>query len=375
MSSDRLAARGHLAAPTERGIVTKRSSDKGRFAVRKRLGRVVLGSFVALLAIWLARDFLDPLAWALVIAIATWPAYRRFTGNSPAGRSFLKPLIFTLLIGIILILPVSLALNVVAQESGAFLQWLGGLRNNGIPLPGWLDQLPVFGKQASIWWQANLSDPTAVGDWLDSLKSLGSWAPALSGEVFDRLFAFAFALLALFFLFQNGDWFGDQVCNFADQILGDPGERLTGRMLTAVRGTVNGTVIVALLEGGLVGIAYVVAGVPNPLLLTILTITFAMVPFGGWLMFSAASLLLLLQGGSLIWPLLVFGFGAVVMLIGDNYVWPALVGDAARLPFLLAFIGVFGGLHSFGLIGIFLGPVIMAVLLTIWREWLPSRID
>jgi predicted PurR-regulated permease PerM len=80
--------------------------------------------------------------------------------------------------------------------------------------------------------------------------------------------------------------------------------------------------------------------------------------------------MLLLQGGSFLAAAGVFGFGAAVMMLGDNFLWPTLIGGSARLPFLLALIGIFGGLEAFGLIGLFLGPVIMAALLTVWREWI-----
>ena len=146
-------------------------------------------------------------------------------------------------------------------------------------------------------------------------------------------------------------------------------------MVGAVRGTVNGTVLVAVAEGLLIGIAYVVAGVPSPVLFTMLTIAFAMVPFGAWAAFAVASVVLLISDGNL-WPALaVFGWGAAVMLAGDHFIWPTLVGKAARLPFLVALIGIFGGLQVFGLIGLFLGPVIMAALLTVWREWLVRADD
>ena len=144
-------------------------------------------------------------------------------------------------------------------------------------------------------------------------------------------------------------------------------------MVNAVRGTVNGTVVVAIVEGLLIGIAYGLAGIPNPLLFMLLTTAFAMLPFGAWAAFTTASLVLLFGGGSIWAAIAVFGWGAAVMLIGDNFVWPTLVGGAARLPFLFALVGIFGGLEAFGLIGLFIGPVVMAALLTIWREWLPKQ--
>jgi predicted PurR-regulated permease PerM len=144
-------------------------------------------------------------------------------------------------------------------------------------------------------------------------------------------------------------------------------------LVEAIRGTVFGTVVVAVIEGTLIGAAYFVAGVSNPLLFGILTAAFAMLPLGAWLVFTAASLLLLAQGGSGLAAASVFAFGAAVMIAGDTFLWPTLVGNAARLPFLLALIGIFGGVQFFGLLGLFAGPVVMAALLVVWREWLMRR--
>lgn len=102
---------------------------------------------------------------------------------------------------------------------------------------------------------------------------------------------------------------------------------------------------------------------------TIFTTAFAMLPFGAWAAFSAAALTLISNGNEAA-AAGVFCWGAVIMLAGDHFVWPVLVGRSARLPFLLAFVGIFGGLAAFGLIGLFLGPVVMAALLTVWREWI-----
>src|SRR3954454_23371961 len=142
--------------------------------------------------------------------------------------------------------------------------------------------------------------------------------------------------------------------------------------VVAVRGVVNGTVVVAVGEGVIIGIGYLVAGVPHAVLFAILTAAFAMLPLGAWFAFGAAALVMLLEGGSGLAAALVFGWGAVVMVIGDNFVQPGLIGGAARLPFLWALIGIVGGLETFGLVGLFLGPGIMAALLTIWREWVPA---
>jgi predicted PurR-regulated permease PerM len=184
------------------------------------------------------------------------------------------------------------------------------------------------------------------------------------------MFMLFVALIALFIMLRNGRSIAQQFLLTSDRIFGDPGEGLIEKMVDAVRGSVNGTVIVAFSEGLLIGVAYLIAGVPNPLLFTVLTIAFAMLPFGAWAAFTAATVTLLVGGGSGLAAACVFAWGAIVMLAGDHFVWPTLVGGAARLPFLFAFVGIFGGLATFGLLGLFLGPVIMAALLTVWREWI-----
>jgi predicted PurR-regulated permease PerM len=160
-----------------------------------------------------------------------------------------------------------------------------------------------------------------------------------------------------------------QLLATADRILGEPGEGLVEKTVDAIRATMSGAVVVAVSEGLLIGAGYVLAGVPNPALFTVLTIAFAMVPFGAWAAFTTAAVALVAGGGSGIAAGAVFAWGATVMLSGDQFFWPRLVGSATRLPFLFAFVGIFGGLASFGLVGLFLGPVIMAAVLTIWREW------
>jgi predicted PurR-regulated permease PerM len=334
--------------------------------------RTAFAILVVLLALWVGSDFLTALAWAAVIAITTWPVYIRFATLISDHRSPVSaPLLFTLLTGVVLVVPIILTVHQIAQGSDAFAHWVTQLRQEGIPVPGWVAQLPIAGEYLDRWWQANLSNPRAVFEWLRgvNMESVTAWTSALGGELLHRLFLFLITLMALFLVFREGAWLADRVLDATDRLLGDPGERLASTIADAIRGTVNGIVAVALAEAAIIGIGFVLAGVPHPLLFAVLTMAFAMLPFGAWPAFTAAALVLLFHGGSLLAAAGVFGFGATVMLIGDNFVQPALVGGRARLPFLLALIGIFGGLRTFGLIGLFLGPVIMTALLTVLREW------
>lgn len=369
----------HLKSAAKRGSDAK-PADVRKPDVRKPLplhagarltARLALAMALVAAALWTASDFLPALIWAAIMALAVWPLYARFAGALSDERSSLAAFLFTTLVGVTLIFPIALATWQIAQQSDALFAWIKHSQENGIAVPDWVARLPIAAETLQQWWRTNLTDPKAAAAWLQSINADkgAEFFKLFGGQMINRAFMFLFSLVALFVLLRNGRWIAQRFLDTADRIFGDPGEGLAGKMAEAIRGTVNGTIVVAIGEGALIGLGYVIAGVPNALLFTVLTAAFAMLPFGAWAAFTAAALTLGIGGGEPWAAFAVFAWGAVVMLAGDNFVWPTLVGGAARLPFLFAFVGIFGGLATFGLLGLFLGPVIMAALLTIWREW------
>ena len=339
----------------------------------RALTRTAIALMVVLLALWVARDFLVALTWAALIAITAWPIYTRFASLTPGGRSpVLAPMLFTLLTGLVLLVPIVLTAHQIAQGSDAFVRVLNQLRESGIPVPVWLAQLPIAGAYLDLWWRTNLSNPEVLVEWLRgvNIENLTAWTSILGGALLHRLLLFLITLIALFLFLRDGTWLADRALATAERLLGNPGERLASKIADAIRATVNGTVAAAILKGAVIGIAYFLTGVPHPLLFVVLTVALAMVPLGAWLALLTAALILALQGGTLLAATGLFGFGAATLLIGEYLIQPALIGGTAQLPFLLVLIGIFGGMQSFGLVGLFLGPVIMAALLTVWREWI-----
>jgi predicted PurR-regulated permease PerM len=360
----------------------ERTNERGgrqALPVDARSRQIVRTAFALLsiaLAAWVAADFIPALAWAIVIAITTWPAYARFETLIPSKTPrFIAPMLFTLIAGVVLLIPLMLALHQLAQASDVAVRWLGQLRESGVPVPPWVSQLPLTGDLVVNWWQENLSNPEAAAQWLRgvNVESLTGWTRTLGGEVLHRAMLFFLTLIALFFLYHDGASLSERALATADRFLGDPGERLASKIVDAVRGTVNGTVVIAVLEGVVIGIAYMAIGSPDALLLALLTMAFAMLPLGAEIAVTLVSLVLLVQGFGILPVLALWLFGMAVTIVGDNIVWPAMVGRSARLPFFLALIGVLGGVQTFGLIGLFIGPVIMAVLLVIWREWITPK--
>jgi predicted PurR-regulated permease PerM len=159
-----------------------------------------------------------------------------------------------------------------------------------------------------------------------------------------------------------------QVLTASARLFGPRGERVARQMVASVHGTVDGLVLVGLGVGVVLGIVYYFAGVPHPVLLGALTAVAAMIPFGAPLVFGAAALVLI-AAGSVVPAAVVVVAGFVVTFAADHFVRPALIGGTTQLPFLWVLLGILGGVETFGLLGLFLGPAVMAALILLWREF------
>lgn len=330
---------------------------------------------IFLLAGWTAWEFLVPIAWATVLAMAEWPLYARAVKRFPNRPNWIA-LCFTLATALFVIGPLSLAAVTLAQESQGAIDWFQHVQQTGLAAPAWLPGIPFAGGKVAAWWQEHLADPRGASAMLGSVSasSILAWTRSIGGELARDTSLFAVTLIIMGTMLTQGSQIDSQARVVARRMFGTFGEDFLERTIAAVRGTVNGTVLVSVLEGAIIGVGYWVAGVPQPLLFATFTVLFALVPFGAWAAFGLATIILLVQG-HVAAGVALFAFGTVVMAIGDNFVQPAVIGNAVELPFLFAMIGALGGLAEFGLVGLFIGPVIMAALLIVTREWLGPKTD
>lgn len=349
---------------------TKESERRRRASAGTRTRQLWLTGFICLLAVWMAFPFLTPIAWAVILAMAEWPLYRRLATRWP-GRPMSVALILTLATAILVILPLSMAAVSLAQESQTAIDWLQKAQHSGIPAPSWISGLPLVGSRATSWWQQHLATPQGANTLLGSVSvsSVLGWLRLAATEVAKDSALFLITLVILAALLSRGERLAAHAETIAGRMFGEFGEDFVERMTEAVRSTVNGTLLVSIGEGGLIGAGYAVTRVPQPMLFATLTIILALIPFGAWAVFGLASLILIGSGATLAGILLFVG-AAIVMALGDNVIQPAAIGSAVELPFILAMIGAFGGLAALGLVGLFIGPVIMAALQLVFDEWL-----
>jgi predicted PurR-regulated permease PerM len=273
-------------------------------------------------------------------------------------------------VALVFIVPLAMAGIRIAREWHVVAEWLANARQSGLPAPDWLGHLPWVGNQAVVWWHEHLADPDAAAalmQHIDRTQLFGTGRQLGAGLV-RRVILFGFSLMTLFFLFKDGDHLVAQMRRAGERALGPSGERIGQQVIASVHGTVNGLVLVGLAEGVLLGIAYAFAGVPHPALFGAVTAVAAMIPMGAPLVFGLAALILVGQGAQGA-AVAVIVIGMVVTFVADHFVRPVLIGGATKLPFLWVLFGILGGVATWGLLGLFLGPAVMAVVIMLWREW------
>jgi predicted PurR-regulated permease PerM len=332
---------------------------------------VALYAALVLLALWIIRDFLPAIAWAVVIAIALWPVLRKIENRRwLKGRTTLIAIFLTLAIALLIVVPVALGIGQASHEAHDLLEWFKSVQQNGIAMPDIVGRLPFGSQEITAWWQANLGQPLRQSP---AMKSLHGAAVMTFGRHFGLraahgLMVFGFMLITLFVIFQAGPRLSGSLLKGAQRTFGSTGTQLLERMVAAVRGTVAGLVVVGIGEGALLGVAYLVAGVPHTALLTFVTAVAAMLPFCAPIVFCGAALWLLVQG-SMAWAIGLAVFGFVVVFIAEHFVRPVIIGNSTRLPFLLVLFGILGGAETFGVLGLFIGPALMTVLIVLWTDW------
>ena len=336
-------------------------------------GALALG--LLLLGLYTLENFLSALVWAAIFAVALWPLYCRTTARFGTGRhNVLFPMLFTLAVGLVFVIPLGFIGFQIAAEAHSVADWMREAQAKGIPQPDMLHHLPFGQEQVDAWWQANLADPGSARELLarTTRGHVTDTGRMIGRQVARRLTLFAFTLVTLFFLFKEGHVLIAQLKRFGARTFGPSGERVGRQIIASIHGTVDGLVLVGLGEGVLLGVVYFIAGVPHPTIFGALTAVAAMIPFAAPVVFAVCSLLLVAQG-SLVWGIAVFCIGMAVTFTADHFVRPVLIGGATKLPFLWVLLGILGGVETWGLLGLFVGPAIMASLILLWREWTRER--
>jgi len=333
---------------------------------------LLFGLFFVLifLSFHVLKYFIVPVVWATIIAYMTWPLYQsvqRMCGSRPTLSATIMMILVTLVVGI----PLTFAIFILQHEGrNLYYELQKQVFSGHLNVPDFIRDLPFVGKEISRSLREINEDPNSIINsisvWIQGHLNYGRF---LLSEISRNLIKLGFAMLSLFFFYRDGQTILNQVSKALEMVIGPRVHHYLDTISETTRAVVYGVGLTAIAQGLLAGVSYFVAGVPNPMVLTIVTFLFALIPFGPPLAYGSVALGLFSQGQT-IEAIGVMAWGVCVVSTADNVIRPLVISGATQIPFLLIMFGVLGGIASFGLIGLFIGPVILAVLLAIWREWL-----
>ncbi|MEG1031485.1 MAG: AI-2E family transporter [Acinetobacter sp.] len=316
------------------------------------------------------KYFIVPVLWAAIIAYMTWPWYQwiyRKCGSRATLSATLMISLIILLIGI----PLTFGIFMLQHEGRSLYYELQKQVFSGhLNVPDFIRQLPFIGKEITRTLHDINTDPNSivqtVSIWIQSHLNYGRF---VLNEIGKNIIKLCFAVMSLFFFYRDGQTILNQVSKALEMVIGPRIHHYLDTISETTRAVVYGVGLTAVAQAVLAGLSYLVAGVPNPMVLTIVTFLLALIPFGTPLAYGSVALWLFSQGQT-VEAIGVMAWGVCIVSTSDNVIRPLVISGATQIPFLLIMFGVLGGIASFGLVGLFIGPVILAVLLAIWREWL-----
>jgi predicted PurR-regulated permease PerM len=341
------------------GPVTKLERNVGWGILLLLLGGCVL----------VVLPFMSALLWALVLTISSWPLYhrlRKLTGN----RRILPSVLMLLGLMLIVLVPfvivgVTLADN-ITEVTAALRKWLAA----GPPAPPeWLGKLPVVGEKAVSTWHSLESDTATF--WTEAqryIEPVSAWLLRAGLTLGGGLLQMTLSIFIAFFLFRDGTALVERLNRVVERVGGERGKHLLAIANKTIRGVVYGILGTALVQAVLAGIGFLIAGVPGPAFLALLTFFFSVVPVVGTGLVWIPAALWLLHQGSTGWCVFMVVWGLGVANV-DNVLKPLLISQGSDMPFILIFFGVLGGALTFGFIGLFLGPTLLAVGYRLIEEW------
>lgn len=344
--------------------------------VRGDLTRTVLSVLLIAILIaasfWVLRPFLLPAVWAAMIVVATWPLMLKL--QSRVRRRTFAVIIMTGAMLLIFVVPLLLAIQAIVGNMDTITEWLRSLPTLSIPPPpDWLASIPLFGAKVAERWTEVASAGTSelLTRLQPFMEDAAKWLAGAAGSVGILTFEFLLTVLIAAIMYSEGEAARDGLIRFGRRLAGDRGEGVVTLAGQAIRAVALGVVVTALVQTVLAGLGLFVTGVPFAGLLTAVILLLCIAQIGPFFVLVPAVLWLYWSGDNVWGTVLLVWTIAVGPL--DNILRPILIRRGADVPMLLIFAGVIGGLVAFGIVGLFVGPVVLAVTYTLLEEWVRER--
>lgn len=335
----------------------------------RRLALVLGIGAIAAMSIWILAPFLPAILWASTIAVASWPVLRRLEAFF-GGRRWAATTLLTLVLLLGFFVPLLLVIGALADHAGGAARLARDIAASGLPAaPPWLDKVPLAGKRLAAEWSTMAQlDEAGLREKLEPLlKSATLWLLGSAGSMLRLILQFILTVAITAGFYAQGEHAAAGVRAFFRRVGGEGADALVILAGNSARAVALGVVVTALLQALLTGIALMLAGIPGAALLGVAALVLCLAQVGPLVILAGAvAWLFWTHQTTAATVLLVASLGLVSM---DNVLKPILITRGANLPLLLVFVGVIGGMFTLGLIGIFVGPVVLAVCWTLLENW------
>ena len=323
--------------------------------------------------LWILRPFLPAMIWAATLVIATWPLMIRLQSKFWNSRA-LATTVMTATLLLVFIVPFWLALGTIIGNRGQIMAWAGWIATAEIPAPpDWLAHIPLIGQGLVGAWD-NIRD-SSTRELLLKVRPyagmLTQWFIGAIGGFGMLLLQFALTLVLSAIVFMRGELAGSTAIRFAERLAGERGVQSVILAAKAIRGVALGVIVTAFIQSGIGAVALFVASVPYASVLCAIMFMLCVAQLGPGLVLIPAVIWMYADGDTVMATFLLVC--SLVAIGSDNLLRPILIRRGVDLPILLILLGVIGGLIAFGLIGIFLGPTVLAVSYTLLGAWIAKQ--
>lgn len=327
---------------------------------------------ILLLTFTVMQPFVVPLIWGAILAYVSWPLNQRFL-RLLRGRAGLAAFLTTMIVTLAIVVPLVWLILLLRVEALTAYSRVQEFLASHPSLPPALRDLPWIGPWAQQLLEQLSADPRAIREqFVLMLEQSSVEMSRLLGGAGRNVAKLFFAVLSMFFLLRDGPRLLREARSILEGILGPRVHDYLDAVGATTQAVVYALILGAVAQGVVAGIGYWIFGVQAPALLGAVTVLVALIPFGAPMVWASLSVWMLVTGnvlagvGLLLW-------GVLLVSWMDNIVRPLVISNATRMPFLLVVFGVLGGVLAFGLVGLFIGPVLLAVTIAIWREWLEEH--
>jgi len=345
---------------------------KNQQKIEQIAGIVLIGA-IAVGCGFVLRPFVSSILWASIVCFATWPVHKRLLKLLHERRNLAAALMAIALL-LVLFIPFLIVSLTFTDNIRSAVEWLDTLNQAGLPPPPqWVKNIPLVGTAIGEYWDKLTMNAVPILDRLKPfLQDAGLWLLKHSLDFAKGVFQLAMSVLIAFFLYRDGEGVVGSLHEGFQRISGDYSQQLIDTVKTTVRSVVYGVFGAALAQGIMAGIGFTIAGVPSPVLLAMLTFVLSFLPAGPVLVWLGASIWLF-AGGQIGRGIFMVIYGVLAISSIDNLIRPYIISRGSKLSFIMMFIGVLGGIATFGFIGVFLGPTLLTVGYSLAKEIIISR--